>query len=579
MTKQTTIKTEKWETYLTNQRFVPKNIPEFKIINEKYNKITKKFSEIGYKLHDPHQTFGVWWCLYKEFFNSSKGYILADEMGLGKTIQILATIYGNEKSTLILVPASLLSQWTEYIKEIFGSEEMRQIGWQYLVHRGKNKLDSNYKINNKTIILASNNAIIPSKKNKKTIFNDYNWERIIIDEGHFFRNKRTKKTINLLKLNYNSIGILTGTPIQNSINDILTLFTIIDIKTNKNNNVFRNKHKIDELINEHLLRRTKKNITKYNNKFKLPPIHIQITILPFKFKKERIFYQEIVQDIYKEWKELKRLAVANGIPLSELMMSAQAKLTRLRQCLAHPQLVIDGHFKKKLNRTIKVFNTKTTKINYLVKQILKTNDKVIIFGQYHKELDRIKNALLLNKKHAITIDSRTKNKDNILKQFSKPFYQNKSTILMKTLAKNNYFFNTQRKNIINNIVSYIPDIDVAVIQIKSGGTGLNLQYFNRIYISSGDWNLANEMQAFARSHRFGQTKKVYIEKLVIKNTIDEQIFQCQRRKYRIMQKCLKESVSQMFHTLNSEGNKMKNSSLNFDQIASILNSLVATHNG
>lgn len=200
----------------------------FNTDNFKLQRAMDHIQKKGYLFY-PHQETGVKWMLNKERHNT--GALLADDMGLGKTIQIIGMIVGNPlKTTLLVVPSSLIKQWETEIKKFSD------------IHVEINGIDN-------ICLKGEINVIITSYHKLKKIDRKLEINRIICDEAHFFRNQKSVTFELLGKITTNLRWAITGTPIQNYVSDIKTLFMYIGIED-----------ELEEVIDIYMLRRTKDDI-------------------------------------------------------------------------------------------------------------------------------------------------------------------------------------------------------------------------------------------------------------------------------------------------------------------------------
>ena len=163
-----------------------------------------------------YQNTGVEWLIEQEHKEKNKGGILADEMGLGKTIQIIATLICNvKKATLIIVPLTLIEQWNNQIESIVKVKPL-------LYHPTNNDFKNIDEID-AAITLTTYGMI----SKKKEILCNKEWDRVICDEAHHLRNHKSECYNGMMCLKKDITWLLTGTPIQNKKNDLISLFTLI----------------------------------------------------------------------------------------------------------------------------------------------------------------------------------------------------------------------------------------------------------------------------------------------------------------------------------------------------------------
>jgi len=485
----------------------------------------------GHSLY-PYQETGLSWLKKTEY--KLKGGLLCDEMGLGKTIQMISLMITNEvNKTLIVMPKSLITQWLTEIKKFVGDY------FDVLVHHGSNRITNSKELDNrkKPIIvlttyglvinrgirhMCSNCGLVSSMvKNKcghkicldcessslcskcfdevDNVLQQISWDRIILEECHNIRNKKSKifKYTNKLKSNYRW-GI-TGTPVHNSIKDFISLCRFL--KLNKTINL----KTIDGIVSDIILRRTKKDVKIYNEKLKIPNLTVEVHKVLFQSEKELDFYKKIKGDIKKELAILRQFDDFNMVKILEMIL-------RLRQSCIMPQLVIDG-YKKKWNRDFPDWTGTNSKLDKLIKNIV--NERCIVFCNYKKEMKYIHDKLV---DYNVKVD---------IINGGKSLEERGQTL--------------ENCNINNQDDSNY--IQVLLIQINAGGTGLNLQMFNNIWFTSPSWNPALEFQAIARCHRIGQKKNVKVKKLVMYNkigTVDDRIMMVQEDKKEIITQILKD---------------------------------------
>lgn len=419
----------------------------------------------GYSLYQ-HQTEGIHFMVNVED-KYNRGGILADEVGLGKTIQTIGLLLERPGHTLISGPLGVVPQWKEKLDEILPKDR-----FVVVVHHGNTRIKhmsefiEEKETEGKIVIVVTSHGLMT----RIGTLHFATWERFVLDEAHYARNSDTQIFKRCKKLNANTKWMLSATPVQNKTTDLFSLLRIACKLGGKTKKL----KKIKDLRDVFLLRRTKEEI-----KQTLPKLTIQNKICRFISEDEELFYSQVEQRTAEAFNAaMKRGRVDPIIYILELLM-------RLRQCTLHPQMVIDGYKKKGIfNADLPEWDTKTTKIHYLEKIIKKEyretpDQKTIIFCQFHKEIDIIKKML-------------TKN------GFTSEVYSGKTDL-------------QTRKEIVSGII----EPEFLLIQIRAGGAGLNLQAYNRVFITSPDWNPSNEFQAIGRSHRNGQEKPVKVTRLIL----------------------------------------------------------------
>tara|TARA_Y100000590_G_scaffold470619_1_gene667013 strand:+ start:4171 stop:5871 length:1701 start_codon:yes stop_codon:yes gene_type:complete len=481
-------------------------------------------ANVGFSLLEPYQTQALWWLLVREFHPEHKnGAILGDDMGLGKTIQSLAFIASGRILTkypnLVIVPAGLISQWEDIIKKIFPTRKL-------YIHHGDDRLTSSKKIKKLRafIILTTHNLIYKrnSLSKKKiyipSILHKINWNHIIIDESHLMRNTKSLKTKGAFNLKANFKLALTGTPIQNCIEDIFTQFKIVGINTHHAN--------FKEIKGKYLLRRTKLQLEKTHPKLKIKKPIFHNKVIDFNTKEEREFYNQVKLNIGDSFKNLSK-----GLDRRKQMVIMFELLLRLRQSTISPQLVLNGYEKKGLIDNTNWEDGLSTKYKTILEDLkqLDPSDKAIVFTHFNNDI------LTLNKSlKKLNITTKVINGDT---QYSERNITNSTSYkpsifqvwLLNKVAKVNLL-----QPIHTLINDYIKPPTILLIQIKAGAVGLNLQMYNKVFFLSPDWNPANEMQAIARAYRIGQQKQVEVTRYIIKKTIDTYIMNTQYKKMEII---------------------------------------------
>lgn len=296
--------------------------------------------------------------------------------------------------------------------------------------------------------------------NYLTPLHNIHWGRIVIDEAHEIRNPKSKLFGSVSRLSAKYKFALTGTPIFNKMSDFVTLCMFVGVSK------LGVQQDFDGIKKKYVLRRTKDDIRAIT---KLPPCKVnQINI--------KMTEQE--RDLYTRVFEMAQNKIMTSSQ-KELNMEILEGILRCRQVMIHPQLYLDGICKKMDDDPVE-WEGQSTKIQQMVDMIKgHPKEKSIVFCQFVQEMDIIQQALEGIQCFRIDGGVSSINRQKQIKQYreSKPG-------------------------------------SVFLVQIKSGGVGLNLQEATQVYITTPSWNSATELQAIGRAHRNGQTQVVTVNRLV-----------------------------------------------------------------
>ena len=472
---------------------------------DKLSEIKTTLLSAGYTLYQ-HQEEGIRWMLEREMNGAPySGGFLCDDPGLGKTLQTLALILGNSKGgrNLIICPVSLMEQWRDAARKIFPDARIR-------ICHGPNGSFSNkteIETSNPFITIASYSKVFDTEKGvfQRTILHSVQWERVICDEVHTIRNKNSKifKGCHDIKATYR--WGLSGTPLQNKVADLETLFRYLHISE------VIIKDDLDSLKRDLIMRRNRHILP---NAYKDLKIHIDD--IDFVTEEEKQFYYNLKDEVKSEF-----IRVIQDE--KNVMSTIFELLLRLRQATIHPALVYNGLYRKyvadpdtdpqdlkALLAKIRYWSKRpSTKIQKLVEYFRyhTKGTKSLIFSHFTEEAELVRKFLLME-----FPDLRIEIFDGSL-----------------SLEQRNAMIKRARDG----------EIDCMIVQIMAGGVGLNLQMFNKVYITTPDWNPSNEIQAIARCHRIGQETNVEVVKIIIKDdsekpTIDERIIHIQQAKRELM---------------------------------------------
>ena len=448
-----------------------------------------------------YQKVGVQWLRMLDYYGL--GGILADDMGLGKTVQLLCVICaykynGGKKPCLVVCPSSLCLNWQN-------EAEKFTIGMQSIVVHGtleerKNQIAS---IPNYDIVITSYELLKRDIEEYKKY--DFKFKYIIADEAQYIKNNNTQNAKAIKNISAETRFALTGTPIENSLSELWSIFDFIIpgylfgyrkfkelyetpiIK--EGNEVAMNKLK--KLIEPFVLRRIKGEVLT-----ELPDKMISVLNSQMVDEQRDIYLSYLAKAKKNAMEEIQE----NGIEKSQIKILAL--LTRLRQICCHPSLFIDNYKGEsgKLNQCIEI-----------VKDAIQSGHKILLFSGYTAMFEIIEKEL---------------QKENI--EFLKLTGQTKVS---------------ERINLVDEFNSN-PNKKLFLISLKAGGTGLNLVGADVVIHYDPWWNLSAENQATDRTYRIGQKRNVQVYKLITKNSIEEKIYELQKRKETLIDSML--STNQTF---------------------------------
>tara|TARA_B100000575_G_C23121782_1_gene649301 strand:- start:409 stop:2067 length:1659 start_codon:yes stop_codon:yes gene_type:complete len=508
-------------------------------IDEKMEQVTREMDKTNYSLR-PHQVVGVRWLLQRELTSGLKGGLLCDDPGLGKTIQIGAMMKGNPVGkTLIVVPTAVLHQWRDAMVHIFGEDKV-------YMHVGGNRVKNVYqwyygdsRLSFGSVVITSYGMVFhPLDKGSwdpekaKTVLHDMPWDRIVLDEGHYIRNSKTKLHQMCSKLHSPMKWALTGTPIQNSEKDMAALLHFIGKE---------DPHlELENSIEEYMMRRTKRVLMEDNDTF--TDYRIINHNCSFETKYEQDLYDSIERDAIAEFNSMEG---ANGFKTNMVLLEM---ILRLRQATVHPNIAVESIQKKLDAAGLEGFRWPrlegvSTKIKAVINQIKQSSGLSLVFCHFKAEMELIQEYLMKEKIYSELYNGSMSPSER--EEVIDKFKSNKPTIIRRRIGNRTI------------VTKKVPT--VLLIQIKAGGVGLNLQEFSNVFIVSPDWNPSNEIQAISRSHRLGQLKKVNVHKFTLVSnpefekempegekcqmtTIDERILHTQKVKRDIMTDLLDDST-------------------------------------
>lgn len=414
--------------------------------------------------------------------------ILADDMGLGKTLEIISLIISDQdkKPSLIVSPKSLIYNWQNEFKKWASDVKIAVVSGN---SSDREKVIKTVDNNEKVIFITSYDSL----RNDLELYKNYKFRFCILDEAQFIKNHTTLKAQSVKQINSEIRFALTGTPIENTVVDLWSLFDFLmpnylfnyksfrtdyekEIISKKNNSIIK---KLVKKITPFILRRTKKEVLKD---------------LPDKIEMVRYTTMEDEQLKLYEAQLLKTRQMLEEKTGKIEILSA---LTRMRQICVHPKMFVEE------------FKGESAKINLLMElleELIENNHKVLIFSQFTTVFDYIGEKL----------------KERNIEYF---------TLTGKTPA----LLRVDMADIFNKKSS--PQ-KVFLISLKAGGTGLNLVGADTVIQLDPWWNVAAENQASDRAHRIGQQNVVQVIKIICENSIEQKVLELQELKKDIVDKVI-----------------------------------------
>ncbi|WHH58205.1 SNF2 helicase associated domain-containing protein [Petroclostridium sp. X23] len=413
------------------------------------------------------------------------GGILADDMGLGKTLQVIAFVLSEKEKnlgpSLVIAPTSLVYNWQEEIRKF--APEMSIV----IISGGQNERYQQLKeIENADFVITS----YPLIRRDIDMYGELNFAYCFLDEAQHIKNPNTFNAQCVKQINARGYFALTGTPIENSLTEIWSIFDFImpgylfshgKFSKKYESPIIRNKdkHALKELkrhIAPFVLRRMKKDVLK-----ELPQ-KIENKMAADMTPEQKKLYLAYLHQAREE--AAKEIAV-NGFDKSRIKILAL--LTRLRQLCCHPSLFIDDY---------NGGSGKMLLLQEIIEDALDGGHRVLLFSQFTSMLEMIRKHLEDEGIDYFYLDGSTKS--YIRAQMVREFNEGNGKVFL--------------------------------ISLKAGGTGLNLTGADTVIHYDPWWNPAVEEQATDRAYRIGQKNVVQVIKLITQGTIEEKIYALQQKK-------------------------------------------------
>lgn len=478
---------------------------------DEYVKNIYELKNRTYEIPDPlkntlrdYQKFGFQWL--KALSESGLGGILADDMGLGKTVQVIALILSEKEKrkapALVISPTSLVYNWVLEVEKfapdlkiaaITGTQAQRQPLLE--------------KLNEYDLVVTS----YPLIRRDIAAYQKCCFSFCIIDEAQYVKNHYTQAARAIRKIPAMTRFALTGTPMENSLMELWSIFDFIMpnylytqqkfyerfLKPIVNENDEEAKEDLSRHIRPFILRRMKKDVLK-----ELPE-KIETVVTCELTKEQRNVYLAVLSQARKE---IEAQIDEQGFEKSQLQILTA--LTRLRQICCHPASFLENY---------KGGSGKLELLEELLEQNLALGHRVLLFSQFTSMLDIIEQDLIKKGLNCFYLSGKTPagERAEIVSRFNKG------------------------------------EGDVLLLSLKAGGTGLTLTGADTVIHYDPWWNPAVEEQATDRAYRLGQEKAVHVFKLITRDTIEEKILLLQKKKKDMIDAVIKPGET-LLHKLTRE---------------------------
>jgi len=442
--------------------------PQEHILDEPYSHILRDYQKEGY----------FWLRTLRDYgFNG----ILADDMGLGKTLQVIALLDNIESQypSLVVCPTSLIYNWEN---EVYKFTENLKVKCIVGNQAERKKAIASYQ--DYDLLVTSYDYM----RRDVEFYEDLQFEYVILDEAQYIKNQKTMNARSVKKLKANHKLALTGTPIENSLAELWSIFDFLMPQYLYNYHYFLKNYekdivkkqdqektkKLRQLVSPFILRRKKTEVLK-----ELPDKIEKTYYIQFNEEEHKLYLANLV----KVNEDLQKLLEMEHVDKVQVL----AMLTRLRQICCEPRLVYEG---------IDTASSKMTACLDLIMNLQSNQQKVLLFSTFTSLLDLIAQELS---------------------------YRNISYYILTGQTSKE-----ERASLVDQFQN--DDTTVFLISLKAGGTGLNLTAAQAVIHFDPWWNISAQNQATDRAYRIGQENKVQVFQLVMKDSIEEKIINLQNRK-------------------------------------------------
>ena len=439
----------------------------------------------------PYQKQGVAWLRFLR--DNRFGGILADEMGLGKTLQTLAFLKtltpatgANRKPHLIVCPTSLVFNWLAEAAKFTPALKV-------LALHGPDRHREFERISESDLIVTSY-ALIRRDAER---YREWEFDTVVLDEAQHIKNRQTQnaQAVKAIRADYRLV--LTGTPLENSVLDLWSIFDFLMSGYLGTAKDFRERYELPITRDKDI--EAQKRLSRRLRPFLLRRLKQEVAAdLPAKL--EQVSFCELTPDqrgVYQQFIESTRKEVLSAVGeqgLAKSRMVVLSALLRLRQvCCDLRLLKLDNIKPANASGKLDLFSE-------LLEEVIDGGHRVLVFSQFVSMLAILKERLTENGIEFCYLDGSTKDRGAVVERFQKT-----------------------------------GSIPVFLISLKAGGVGLNLTGADTVIHFDPWWNPAVEDQATDRAHRIGQTRVVTSYKLITRDTVEEKILTLQKRKREIIQ--------------------------------------------
>lgn len=429
----------------------------------------------------PYQNRGTSWLAYLE--NLGMNPCLADDMGLGKTIQIIALMLSKPRNeaALLIAPTSVVGNWLKELTRFAPSIKA-------VIHHGQKRQqkDIGFLVSEHDLVITSYGLI----RKDKALFKDINWSRLIIDEAQNIKNPSSAQTKVIYSLKAHSRIALTGTPIENRLMDLWSIFNFLnpgllgsqagfrknfELPVQRDRDIYRSKT-LKNIVEPFILRRLKTDKNIINDL----PEKIEQKVYCELSTEQASIYQSIVDEITAQMEQ-------SQDDESEKKLIMLSALLRLKQCCNHPAQVLQDGSDFSLERSIKLQRLVET-----TKEAIQNKESVLIFSQFTEVCSKLEILL-------------------------------KNQLGLQTYYLHGGTTRNKREQMIDLFQSENSPPGIFILSLKAGGVGITLTKANHVIHFDRWWNPAVENQATDRAYRIGQKKTVFAHKFITIGTIEEKI--------------------------------------------------------